>query len=217
MALHFTFDQLSSKTLKTLKEFSALHNINLKKLSLKKDIVNKIHEWCTKDIFQKLINSSSITETIKDITNDFTNMNNLEVGMNVLFEHEDLDLVLDTLLNQNFKIDYGKIEDKNVHNTIKLFLNLSTYSNIVQKKILICFLYKFQLENMTLVVDNKKYREVMLNKIQEFKLEKNFQSVKWDEMINKFVDNHRNTVINVLNKNNVCTDVQNYVILKFLF
>jgi hypothetical protein len=209
--------QLSAKTVKTLREFAKVYNISLKKLTLKKDIVHKIHEWCVEDNFQKLIKSNSITDTIKSITNDFKDFVNLTNSINLLMEHKDLQLVLNTLLQQNFSLDYSQYPTNIVTTVVRNLLNSCSTTTTIKKKIISCILFKFQLENMNIVVDHMTYRQTMLDKVKEFRKEQGFHSINWDESINKFIDNHKKAILNALTKKNVCSDVQTHVILKFLF
>lgn len=217
---HLTFVQITGKTIKELREFSKLNNIDLRKLTLKKDIANKVYEWYKEDVYQKIINSSSITEAIKEITKDFNYIDNLSNSFDLLFDHKNLALIIKTFLSQNFKTDYGKITIEDICQTVRFFIQYAEHQSSIKKQLLFCIVYKFQLENMKLIFESKNYRETVLNKIKEFKTDKKvstFHNIDWDVKINKFIENHKSEITHVLNKNNLPIDVQKHVLLKFLF
>jgi hypothetical protein len=219
MSSHQSQVQLYSKTIKELKSFAKNRGINLGILFHKEDMVNKIYLWCVEDVYEKLVNFTNITETFQNITHGYTRLEYLKDSVMLLLEHGNLDLIIYTLLSQKFIIKNGNEDSlSSFVLIIRLLLDLSVKSKHRKKRqVIACLIYKFQLENMYVLIRYKSFLIASLNKVQEFRENKKFRKIDWDDSINKFVKNYQDVVTTVLNKNNIPTDVQKHVISKFLY
>lgn len=207
---YLSFYDLDLLPIKEIKQLCASNNITLKKYERKRKIIHKILQAGT-NYFVKNISESNITSIIqKEKTPQ-------HIFKYIFKYHQNLQELTENLINQKYILKYGKLEINEFMIQLEKFFNIWTTSSKEKKIIITCLLYQFFFENMTMLINDKKIKDVVLKKIEEFKIEEPiFQNVKWKLLIKKFVENHTTIISKILIKKNIPMDIQKNEILPFL-